>query len=66
MMLVVGESPVPSHGLVEPGDLEHDPPGGTVHVTAEPISRVVGDPPQHWWCVVYTSESPGCSGGAGA
>lgn len=63
MMLVLGDSPVSSHGLVAPGDLEHDPPGGTVYVTAEPISRRLREPMHQMWCVVYASESPDAPSG---
>jgi hypothetical protein len=52
---VVGETPLARLGLNDPG-LEPGPPGGTVLVTTEPISRFTGEPALQMWCVIYGPE----------
>lgn len=57
---LVGASPIEDLGLLDPRVevAENDPPGGTVYVTTQPISRIADEAPALVWCVIYGRDAP--------
>lgn len=57
---MVGQTPLDDLGLLdrrlEGG--ENDPPGGTVYLTTQPVSRIADEAPALVWCVIYGPDAP--------
>ena len=57
---VVGTTPIGDLGLLDRRIevAENDPPGGTVYVTTQPITRIGDEAPALVWCVIYGPDAP--------